>query len=1635
MTSNCERPDQDGFDYIIVGSGAGGAPLAARLAQKGKGVRVLVIEAGANHTSRGPLDSGNEISRVPLLHAASTEHEDLSWRFFVDHYKREADGRLPDGIPEDPKWHTPDPSKKENSTHEGIFYPRAAGIGGCTVHNAMITIAGPDSDWDDLADFLGDDSWRSKRMRAYFQRLEHNDYLDTPNTTTRSALGWGLDYVRNGFRWLVGLRPDLTGGQHGFGGWLHTSVTDLSIGLYDKQLVKMLKAALWQSKLSGMDRAWSFVSSFLTGRIRQALDPNHAETQANSPEGVTLIPLAVYGQGTTIHQNSATPYAMRGRRSSPRELLLETLASYPENLVIWTDCLVTKVLLEDVDEGIANIRAVGVELRRGANLYRAHVNPSDSEGELQTVRVRRGGEVILAGGTFNTPQLLMLSGIGDREQLKNVPDPNNSEQKGIPSRVHLPGVGKNLHDRYEVSVVSQMKSDFSLLDDATFQLPAEGQEPDRHLRRWREEGTGLYTSNGAVLGIFKRSRPELPKPDLFLFGIPSQFKGYEVGYSKPQPQHNLFTWVILKSHSHNHDGRVRLRTVDPRDTPLINFNSFRTVSDPQDSKHDADVLALLDGVKFVRGILSHAQSVVGDEVHPGTSLVPQKNDEAAKEWIRRDAWGHHACGTCRMGPEGDPDAVLDSRFRVRAPDGRRVAGLRVVDASIFPKIPGYFIVTNIYMASEKAADVILEDTQGLSDGDCATYPAELRKLEAKAIEDRRKAVGPTTIALAMTPENHNDEREPNATTQGLSAPDQVPISKDGQWRDDVTGLALSGGGIRSATLGLGVLQSLARYRLLRRFDFLSTVSGGGYIGSFLGRFYDRLRPTLNANATTSGPQSSGKGPADRVEEELISPDSKVVDWLRKHGNYIAPQGRGDGRLNAAVFIRNLLSVHLVVGLVIFSVFGLANLIRYGLFDTLLVGVGLTISRGEFPIGHLLESWFGPFFSPWFIVVDLLLLFYVVPLITGYWIVSQDKHESFKLVPTTLLFVVAGVLLWIGVSNGLHAEPVFMALSLLSSLVWVELAWRRGRDQEEAIGTGGVETQRLRTRNYLTYDLGMALGLTGGAAVFVVMDTLGHGLHEWINTGNLTYAQAFSALGAMIATAFPAAKLLAGFLSERRPGPPSTIVRLLKRDMIVGGLAIVLFTLPLLFYSFTAHAAYRGGTAVAIGMGITLATSLMSLAFALPGAQTFINRSSLAQTYGARLARAYLGASNPLRHRPEGMNVTEVIPGDDVASIREYRPHEASGPFHLINLTINQTLDKGSLLRKRDRQGNIMAVSCLGMSIGEKSHSAWENGTSSLVGQKVPSELRPLGRSPGEDHPLVDVWDRQADRAEMLSLRQWVGLSGAAIGSGLGRYTNQGMALLMGLTNLRTGHWWDSGIPEAHRVGFPELTFLRRCLYLIPRVFPTQSLLIYEWIARFPGTWERFWHLSDGGYFENLGVYELIRRRVPRIIVCDGGADPSYQLGDLGELVRKARIDFAARIEAFSVADLAATVPAALLGKIGTADELTAPRDAAGNVTGPSPKHAALFWVHYPNQARRSVLLYLKATVTGDESPDIRHYHETHPEFPHEATADQFFDEAQWESYRKLGEHLSDSLFAPDPATHAVDWFWQIPLPSSQAGAP
>ena len=266
------------------------------------------------------------------------------------------------------------------------------------------------------------------------------------------------------------------------------------------------------------------------------------------------------------------------------------------------------------------------------------------------------------------------------------------EPLGIPVRIELPGVGRNLQDRYEVGVVNRMNFErWKILDGATFG------RGDPQYREWAAGHGGVYASNGAVLAAILKSRPERPLPDLFCFALLGLFGGYFPGYSSLEvTKPNYLTWAILKAHTQNRAGEVRLRSADPRDTPLINFHYFEEGSDA--SGEDLD--SVVAGIRFVRKLTAQlkADGKIAAEEQPGDAL---QTDDQLKEFVRSRAWGHHASCTCAIGPR-DGGGVIGGDFRVHGAEG-----LRVVDASVFPRIPGFFIASAVYMAAEKAADAIL----------------------------------------------------------------------------------------------------------------------------------------------------------------------------------------------------------------------------------------------------------------------------------------------------------------------------------------------------------------------------------------------------------------------------------------------------------------------------------------------------------------------------------------------------------------------------------------------------------------------------------------------------------------------------------------------------------------------------------------------------------------------------------------------------------------------------------------------------------------------------------------------------------------------------------------------------------------
>jgi choline dehydrogenase len=635
------------FEYIVVGSGAGGGPLAARLAELKH--RVLLLEAG------GEDEPWNY--QVPVFHGLATEDQAMRLDHYVRHYADEARQSR------DPKY---EPARN------GVLYPRARTLGGCTAHYAMIVTRPHDSDWKAIRDATGDASWAPAEMnKHYFTRVE---------------------------RCLHGRRP---GGGHGTDGWLPTRFPDVfslagtAILSHDVAIGQIAFEAIDAADLGAInhggvgDLGGLFESRSLP-KPRDVRDLGEAQFDPNDlrvldrHEGYFAVPTAIDKEGL---------------RAGTRERI--RAAQRTGFLEVRLHSHVTGLVFDERDER----RVVGVRYRPGVRLFRADRDPANighSSGPDEDEKVLAEREVILSAGAFITPQLLMLSGIGPQPAL---------EKLGITVLQHLPGVGANLQDRYEVGIVGCAKDEFGLLKGATFKGPAPGEKTDDLFKEWsKKEGKGLYATNGAVLGFITRSSvAEHGEPDLFIFGVPGAFVGYSTGWSRASVArpYDKWTWLVLKAHT-RYSGRVSLRTKDPLDPPEVDFDYFeRDGTGALTPGAAADLAAMREGVRFVTKLLKKSEQL---KLHPTIMQgVDLETDSGIDAFVQDRAWGHHASCTCKIGGDRDPDAVLDSSFRVRG-----VTGLRVVDASVFPKIPGFFVVMPTYMISEKAADVIHAQAQAAS---------------------------------------------------------------------------------------------------------------------------------------------------------------------------------------------------------------------------------------------------------------------------------------------------------------------------------------------------------------------------------------------------------------------------------------------------------------------------------------------------------------------------------------------------------------------------------------------------------------------------------------------------------------------------------------------------------------------------------------------------------------------------------------------------------------------------------------------------------------------------------------------------------------------------------------------------------
>jgi len=849
-------------------------------------------------------------------------------------------------------------------------------------------------------------------------------------------------------------------------------------------------------------------------------------------------------------------------------------------------------------------------------------------------------------------------------------------------------------------------------------------------------------------------------------------------------------------------------------------------------------------------------------------------------------------------------------------------------------------------------------------------------------------------------------------------------------------LSLSGGGIRSATFCLGAMQGLEKTSvpigstsavpatsMLRQFDYLSTVSGGGYIGSFFSSLFipGRLdRPTQPAQPVTGAAGSTAlsnkqvadqayrvfsEDPPKRLRHETTydpqAPGMAALAWLRENGRYLIPAGAGDLSYAMAIHVRNWCATHYVLGTVFLAIFALLASIRslaihFGLPGGATIDLlGQYAAYEENALQQVLATvtlqldLHSIWWSPWWWLTLPVIALWILPSGLAFWLTHPrkdggvaDKAKRWSLAATVCIIVGAILLAAARYLSEPHSQwqPLASLLGAGGMLTVLGTAWFcYTADPEKSIATQRVTLTRALSLGLLVATLIAAVAFldTCAQTLYVQHSNIWHVLSPAVVAGALVWV----------------ARQISNMTNERKAPswlskiPLSVIAGI--AGVVLAMLIAVMWAMAVLwiqwdgalpsvaaFDSRATHMPYLAATLLALGMALLLAIATGLF----PG---FLNLSTLQGFYSARITRAYLGASNSLRFEA-GMehlrSVAEPAPGDHVQMKDLYRNPYA--PIHIINTCMNLTSDPAEQLVQSDRKGKPLAVVPGGLSYDNETHPL------------------PKGKSSGE-------------ASAPLTVGEWIGVSGAAFTTGLGRSTSLGFSLLLGLANVRLGRWWPSQI-RADNIKIKDTGFR----YL----FKTQIYLINEMLGRFYGTRREWQYLSDGGHFENTAAYEMLRpeRGIKLIVICDCGADPDYEFADLANLTRLARIDFGIEIEE----DNAIVTDPELKAVFGRTTDFRECKDPA---VASHDKCAILFNVYHANLGPRSEgmerdaipdarIILLKPRLLSLSAADLREYRATHAAFPQEPTADQFFDEAQWESYRRLGMEVAMRVF---PGAHST----------------
>lgn len=919
-------------------------------------------------------------------------------------------------------------------------------------------------------------------------------------------------------------------------------------------------------------------------------------------------------------------------------------------------------------------------------------------------------------------------------------------------------------------------------------------------------------------------------------------------------------------------------------------------------------------------------------------------------------------------------------------------------------------------------------------------------------------------------------REPDVPVPGAEALPPAWQTKDTPWTDvikrahaaNLTGLAFSGGGIRSAAFNLGVLQALAELKMLFRVDYLSVVSGGGYIGGWLTAWIKRRSFSAVQNCLDTS----------RVNQEDDN-EPREIRSLRFFSNYLTPKVgifSGDTLAAVAIILRNiLLNMTILLATLTLLLLVPRAILRWvdpkflssvgvEAFVVLLLVIALVVivvnlidldeggrallcppaEPGKARWIRRAVEWSGPGF----------ILLWVAGPLFGSAFLAAIRHRSILGAPIPfdmaivtgawlypaiwLLATIVGWVFWLWLSRNSGApdarsifkgdRPVasvkskspFEKDSLLATFTMILSAapagalagwlfahfsnfsagWSREKDLTVGvpivlgiillagvlhIGLMGTTFRDSRREWWgrlggwlLLYGLGwlalFSLALLPSASF--VQDVLRHFKSEYLTAAKI--------VGTVVWIATTTAGLLGA--AGNSSGKPD---ELSKKDWIVKAAPYVLLVGLFCWLSWAIELVHKqrflqgavNGKPFSIAVINMLAHGIANhrLFAAMAGCAAVagllawrvdINQFSLHMLYRNRIVRCFLGAS----HQRSPNLFTGFDEKDDDLPIKELTVAKGyCGPYPVFNASLNLAKGQDLAWQERKAESFVMAPVYSG-------YDVWlEDQDSPLIHRARYSKNRsqPVNGDESEEYAYRRTDKYASERGgKGFMLGAAMAISGAAANPNMGYYTSMPVAFLLTLFDVRLGQW----VPNPRKDTWSL------------RTTPAMGLG-YLLSEMFAGTTDNseYVQLSDGGHFDNMGLYELVKRRCGLIVVCDAEADPNYTFRGMADAIRKCRIDMGIDIDL----DLQAIKP-----------------QKEGD---PSAGSLAVGTIHYEQadmDAPAGKILYFKASLIQNEPADVIAYHASHPSFPHESTVDQWFSESQFEAYRELGYHNLRTSLGP-----------------------